>query len=49
LNTVIAEKGEFDRMVLGYRADGTALPFADSSFDGYVSNLLLMLIANPKK
>ena len=45
----IKEQGDYSKLVLGYRVSGTELPFKDESFDGYASNLVLMLIENPKK
>ena len=46
---MVKSKGDFRKLVLGYRASGTDLPYPDSWFTGYVSNLCLMLISDPTK
>jgi len=49
IDAKVAEKGEFKKLALGYRASGSDLPFKDGVFDSYVSPLVLMLIDDPKK
>ena len=47
LDQVVAEQGEFRKLVFGCRASGSALPFPDQWFTSYVSNLVLQLIDDP--
>ena len=44
LNQVIASQGDYDKFVFGCLADNMRLPFADGTFNAYVSNLSLMLV-----
>ena len=41
LDAVVAAQSDFKKLVLGYRASGTALPYPDKWFDAYISNLCL--------
>ena len=41
LDAMVAEQGEFRKLVYGCRASGTALPFPDAWFSCYVSNLVV--------
>lgn len=41
LDKLVASQGKFRKLVAGYRASGTALPFPDSWFTAYASNLVL--------
>ena len=50
IDAEVAKSGnDYRKMVLGYNASGTALPFSDGVFDAYVSPLVLQLIYDPKK
>ena len=48
LDAVVAAQTDFKKLVLGYRASGTALPYPDHWFDAYISNLCLQLISDPQ-
>ena len=48
LDQIVAENGDFRKLVIGCRASGTALPYPDAWFSCYVSNLVLQLIASPE-
>ena len=41
VDSVIAEAGNFKKLVYGLRASGSKLPFRDAYFDAYVSNMVL--------
>ena len=41
LDAIVADQGQFRKLVYGCRASGSALPFPDAWFDCYVSNLVL--------
>lgn len=49
LDKLIKEQGEFKKLVVGCLADNMCLPFADSIFEAYVSNLSLMIAPHPEK
>lgn len=48
LDDLVASQGQFRKLVAGFRASGSALPFPDSWFTAYSSNLVLQLIDNPR-
>ena len=48
LDGIVAGQGAFRKLVYGCRASGSQLPFPDSWFSCYVSNLVLQLIDSPQ-
>ena len=47
LDEIVEQQGEFRKLVCGYRASGSALPFPDAWFTSYIANQVLMLIDDP--
>ena len=48
LDQIVAEQGDFRKLVFGCQASGSELPFPNCWFDSYVSNLVLQLIDCPE-
>lgn len=47
IEKIIEQQGDFRKFVLGTQANNELLPFSDSSFDAYISNLSVMIVNNP--
>ena len=48
LDKIISDHGNFKKFVYGCRANNELLPFADQTFNAYISNLSLMIVSNPE-
>ena len=44
LDQIMSENTPYNKLVLGCMADNMRLPFADNSFEAYISNLSLMIV-----
>ena len=49
LDSIIAQSKPFDKLVYGCLADNMKLPFADNSFEAYISNLSLMIVQHRER
>ena len=49
LERVINENGPYNKLVYGCVADNMRLPFADSTFEAYISNLSLMTVQHRER
>ena len=49
LERVISENSPFTKLAFGCIADNMRLPFADNTFEAYISNLSLMIVQHRER